>query len=131
MKVFYRKSNKDDSTLNNNMITQYSFGKIVINNVAYTNDIKIVQGRVVSNWWRKRGHRVDVDDIKDILEATPNILVIGRGQPGLMKSTDSLRQYLENHGIELVEEKTPKAVQTFNRLLKEGKDVCAGIHIAC
>ena len=113
------------------MITQYSFGKIAVNDVAYTTDIKIVQGRVVSNWWRKSGHRVDVDDIKDILEAKPNILVIGRGQPGLMKSTASLREHLENHGIELVEEKTSKAVRTFNRLLKEEKDVCAGFHIAC
>jgi hypothetical protein len=40
------------------MIEKYSFGKIVVNGVTYTNDIKIVQGRVVSEWWRKKGHSV-------------------------------------------------------------------------
>ncbi|MGB9440927.1 MAG: hypothetical protein WCB15_23500, partial [Desulfobacterales bacterium] len=43
---------------NSAMIEKYSFGKIVVNGVTYTNDIKIVQGRVVSDWWRKKGHSV-------------------------------------------------------------------------
>jgi hypothetical protein len=40
------------------MIEKYSFGKIVVNGVTYTSDIKIVQGRVVSDWWRKKGYSV-------------------------------------------------------------------------
>ena len=45
------------------MIEQYSFGNIVINGVSYINDIKIIQGKVISEWWRKRGHFVDVDEV--------------------------------------------------------------------
>jgi hypothetical protein len=52
------------------MIEKYSFGKIVVNGVTYTNDIKIVQGRVVSDWWRKKGHSVSIEDIQDILDFT-------------------------------------------------------------
>ena len=33
--------------------------------------------------------------------------------------------------IELIEEKTSKAIKTFNRLFKEGKNVCAGFHLSC
>jgi hypothetical protein len=51
------------------MIEKYSFGKIVVNGVAYTNDIKIVKGRVVSDWWRKRGHSVDIEDIQPVNKA--------------------------------------------------------------
>jgi hypothetical protein len=113
------------------MIEQFSFGKIIVNGVSYTSDIKIIQGKVIPEWWRKSGHRVDVDDIKDILKSKPDILVIGKGKPGLMKSSRSLRAFLKDNEIELIEEKTSKAVQTFNRLLKEGKDVSAGFHVSC
>ena len=81
---------------NSVMIEKYSFGKIVVNGVTYTNDIKIVQGRVVSEWWRKKGHSVGIEDIQDILESKPSVLVIGKGQPGMMRSSKSLRRFLKN-----------------------------------
>ncbi len=113
------------------MIEQYSFGNIVINGGTYINDIKIIQGKVVPEWWRKSGHFVDVDDIQDILKSKPDILVLGKGSPGQMKSTESLREFLKNNGIELIEEKTSEAVKTFNRLFKAGKNVSAGFHFSC
>jgi hypothetical protein len=69
------------------MITEFSFGKIVVNGKTYKNDIKIVNGQVISEWWRKSGHRVAVEDIADVLEAEPEVVVIGKGSPGLLKST--------------------------------------------
>jgi hypothetical protein len=113
------------------MIEQYTFGNIVVNGVTYNNDIKIIQGSVVSEWWRKSGHFVEVDDIQDILKSKPDILVIGKGQPGQMKSTDTLRKFLKKCDIELIEKKTSEAVETFNRLSKKGKNVAAGFHLSC
>jgi len=113
------------------MIEQYSFGNIVVNSVRYTNDMKIVQGKVVPEWWRKRGHSVDVDDIQDILKFVPDIVVIGKGSPGLMKATRALRESLKDRNIKLIEEKTAKAVETFNRLFKEGQNIAAGFHLTC
>jgi hypothetical protein len=74
---------------------------------------------------------VNIDDIQDIIDAKPSILVLGKGKPGLMKSTPSLCECLKKNDIELIEEKTSKAIKTFNRLLKEGKNVCAGFHLSC
>ena len=113
------------------MIEQYSFGNIIINGVSYMNDIKIIQGKAISEWWRKRGHFVDVDDIQDILKLKPDILVLGKGSPGQMKSTETLQEFLEKNNIELIEEKTVEAVETFNRLFKQGKNVSAGFHLSC
>jgi len=113
------------------MIEAFSFGNIVVNGKAYTDDIKIIQGKVVPTWWRKSGHRVDIDDIRDIIDAKPNILVLGKGKLGMMKSTRSLCEFLKAKDIEFIEEKTSKAIKTFNRLFKEGKNVCAGFHLSC
>jgi hypothetical protein len=113
------------------MIEQYSFENIVINGVSYTNDIKIIKEKVVHKWWRKRVHSVDVDDIQDILKSKPDILVLGKGSPGRMRSTGALRKFLKNNGIELIEEKTSKAFKTFNHLFNKGKNVSAGFHLSC
>jgi hypothetical protein len=113
------------------MIENFSFGNIVINGITYTNDIKIIQGKVISSWWRKKGHQVNIDDIQDIIAAGPDILVLGKGKPGMMKSTPSLCEFLKQKHIDLIEEKTSKAIITFNRLFKQGKNVCAGFHLTC
>jgi len=113
------------------MIESFSFGNIVVNGITYTNDIKIIQGKVIPSWWRKKGHHVNIDDIQDIIAAGPDILVLGKGKPGLMKSTPSLCEFLKQKHIDLIEEKTSKAIKTFNRLFKQGKNVCAGFHLTC
>ena len=113
------------------MIEQYSFGNIVINGEKYMNDVKIIQGRVVSSWWRKSGHSVEIEDLEDIIGAQPEILVLGKGQPGNMTSSMRLKEFLKNNDIELIEEKTTEAVETFNRLFKAGKNIAAGFHLSC
>ena len=113
------------------MITEFSFGKIVVNGKTYKNDIKIINGQVISEWWRRSGHRVEVEDITDILKAEPEVVVIGKGSPGLLKSTASLRDYLSANHIELIEKKTSKAIDVFNGLLQQGRKVAAGFHISC
>ncbi|MDH4206065.1 MAG: MTH938/NDUFAF3 family protein [Desulfobacteraceae bacterium] len=113
------------------MIEAFSFGNIVVKGITYSNDIKIIQGKVIPTWWRKRGHQVGIDDIQDIIDARPDILVLGKGKPGMMKSTPSLCEFLKQNDIDLIEEKTSKAIKTFNRLFKQGKNVCAGFHLTC
>lgn len=112
-------------------IEHFSFGSMIVDGVTYTNDIKIIQGKVIPNWWRKSGHQVNIDDIQDIMDAKPNILVLGKGKPGMMKSTPSLCEFLKKNDMDLIEEKTSKAIKTFNRLFKQGKNVCAGFHLTC
>jgi hypothetical protein len=113
------------------MIEQYSYGNIVINGEKYMNDVKILQGSVVPSWWRKSGHNVEIEDVGDIIEAQPEVLVLGKGQPGHMTSSSKLQEFLKKRDIELIEEKTTEAVETFNRLFQEGKNVAAGFHLSC
>jgi len=86
---------------------------------------------VVSSWWRRSGHRVEVEDIQDILASGPDAVVIGQGNPGLMKTSGSVRNLLKENGIALREEETGRAVQIFNELIVKGKNVAAGFHVGC
>ncbi|MFP4348751.1 MAG: Mth938-like domain-containing protein [Thermodesulfobacteriota bacterium] len=113
------------------MIQDYGFGKITVDGETYSNDIKIIDGRVVPEWWRDEGHRITLEDIQDILDKAPDILVVGTGYYGNMKSTDTFRTGVKDRGIELIEEKSGQAVKTFNQLREEGKDVAAGFHLTC
>ena len=112
-------------------IDDVAFGKIVVDGTAYNTDVKIVGGTVIADWWRRSGHRVEIEDIRDILRAAPEVLVIGMGNPGLMKATVALRRHLENEGIALVEETTDAAAKTFNRLSAEKRAVAGGFHVGC
>ncbi len=113
------------------MIEGYSFGNIKVDGKTYTTDIKIIDGKVISNWWRKTAHEVNVDDVMDILDSGAEILVVGMGQPGLMKVSPGLKKELKKRGIVLVEKPTAEAMEDFNRYFSEGKNVAGAFHLTC
>ena len=85
----------------------------------------------MENWWRNEGHRVDTDDIADILTASPEVLVVGTGYAGFMEVSKSLHSALKDRNIKLIAQKTPQAVKTFNELHSQGKRVAAAFHLTC
>jgi hypothetical protein len=111
------------------MIDRFTFGTITVDGQPYNSDIKIIHGSVVPDWWRGSGHSVDVADVSDILQNRPDVVVIGKGDPGYMKVADSLREYAGKNGIELIEENTPKYY--VQPAFKAGKRVAAGFHVGC
>ncbi|MEN6441481.1 MAG: MTH938/NDUFAF3 family protein [Syntrophobacter sp.] len=113
------------------MIDSYRFGQIVVRGKRYSGDIKIVMGEVVSGWRRKEGHVLQASDIDDILSTTPEILVVGMGEPGNMRVSDDLRRHLPGSGLVLVEEPTSRAVKTFNEFFRSGRKVAGAFHLTC
>jgi len=115
------------------MIEEYTFGSIQIQGQVYRDDVLICDRgmQVVCPWWRKRGHTVQVGDLANILDYGPRVLVLGQGKPGMMKASRELKQYLQERGIDLVEEPSQEAVSTFNRLVDQGERVCGGFHLTC
>jgi len=53
------------------------------------------------------------------------------GSPVLMKTSTNLRESMVAHNIALIEKKTSKAIEVFNKLFQEGRNVAAGFHITC
>ena len=74
------------------MIEQYREGSYLkIGGTQYYNDLKIIDGQVRARWWRDQGHRLQTEDIYDILAAKPKILVIGTGYAGNLRVSDENR----------------------------------------
>jgi hypothetical protein len=113
------------------VIDSYSFGSMTIQGQQYRSDLKIINGEVVPNWWSQVGHTVDVEDVTDILNAAPDYLVIGSGKMGLVKVRAGLKRELADRGIEVVVERSRKAVETFNRLYGGGKNAAGGFDLTC
>ena len=113
------------------MIEAYQFGSMQVAGRMYHHDLKIIRGEVQPEWWRKTSHSVEIDDVADILAARPECLVVGQGKPGHMQVTGTLHATLADAGIELIEAPTEAALQTFNRLNREGRNVAGAFHLTC
>ena len=111
-------------------IEHYSFGKITIDGETYTSDVIIYPERVDSSWWRKEGHTLNIEDLQDVVNADPAVVVIGTGFFGIMKVPKETVAYLESKGIEVHAARTGKAVEIFNALQKD-KKVIAAFHLTC
>ena len=115
------------------MIESYDFGLIVIKGRRYTSDVIVFPERVIEGWWRKEGHRIYVEDLKEILdhEPRPEVLVVGTGYYGIVKISPEVENILKSQGIELVAQPTKEACQTFNKLLKSNRRVVGAFHLTC
>ena len=112
------------------MIENYSFGQIIIDKKIYNSDLIIFKDRINDSWWRKEGHNLCIDDIKEIINEKPEIVIVGTGYYGLMKVTSELIKYLESIGIDLITKKTKDACDEYNTLYKK-KKVIAAFHLTC
>jgi len=104
------------------MIEEYNFGSIIIKGKEYTEDVEIRWTGEVLNWWRKESHLVEICDIKRAIEHNPSTIVIGTGNPGLMKVSDSAKKFILNKGIKLIIDVTEQAVKTFNIICQDSKE---------
>ncbi len=109
---------------------------MVVDDEPYTKDLILLPDRVAANWWRSEGHRLDVDDLKAVFDAAPEVLVVGTGAHGLMQVPMETRQALEAAGIELRVDRTGKAWQTYNELAdpkhpREQRRVAGAFHLTC
>ena len=113
------------------MIDSYKFGSIIIDGREYTSDIIIYpDGRIQGSWWRVEGHRLCLDDIADLIETGPEIIIAGTGAYGFMKPDKSLENYLPTRGIEFTYAPSGKAVTLYNELSPRRK-VGACFHLTC
>ena len=112
-------------------VNSYRFGEIVIDGVSYRSDVKIIGEKIVPNWWRKEGHYLYPEDIKDILSSDCQYLVIGTGAYGVMKIDPQVKKICEEKNIRMESYKTAQAVERFNELVAKGEKVAGAFHLTC
>ncbi|MGA1795739.1 MAG: Mth938-like domain-containing protein [bacterium] len=117
--------------MNNTMkIEHYSFGSMTVNGRIYEKDLIVFPDQVHADWWRKQGHSLALEDLKEVIAYGPELLVIGTGASGVMDVPDSTIEGLRKHGIEAIHANTHDAVDLFNE--KSGsKRVVGAFHLTC
>ncbi|MBX6422425.1 Mth938-like domain-containing protein [Thermosulfurimonas sp. F29] len=113
------------------MIESYRFGEMVVAGRSYRRDLKIVEGEVRPDWWRKEGHYLQPEDLEDVWAARPEILVVGTGASGVMRIDPRVREKASSLGIELEAYPTARAAERFNELLRAGRRVAGAFHLTC
>jgi hypothetical protein len=112
------------------MIEAYRFGRMRIDGGTYTADVLVFPDRVKSDWWRREGHKLSVEDLDEVLQAKPEILVVGTGYYGRLKVLPETAAHLQREGISVIAEKTGDAYHTFNEL-SPAKRVLGAFHLTC
>ncbi len=112
-----------------------SFGKVIIDGRTY-GDVLIANNEVIP---RNRGflrkvfgtsHKISEEGIKKLFEGDVEVIVIGTGQSGALSVDSQIREKINSADVELVEAKTPEAIELFNSLARE-KKVNALFHTTC
>ncbi|NIM44126.1 MAG: hypothetical protein GTN80_00380 [Nitrososphaeria archaeon] len=111
-------------------IESYDFGRITIGGESYTNDLIIYPEKVDDSWWRREGHRLNVEDLKEIILHEPEVLIVGTGYYERMRVQPETEKYLRLKGITLIVKGTREACETYNQLIRS-KRVVAALHLTC
>jgi hypothetical protein len=113
------------------MIIAYEFGSIIVDGKEYTTDIIIYpDGHVRDSWWRKDGHRLSNEDLTDLIESQPEIIIAGTGAYGFMQPEEELKNQLQRRGIEFKSAPSGEAMKLYNELYGK-KRVGACFHLTC
>ncbi len=112
-------------------IDYYDFGVMVVGGKEYRSDLIITPKKVVSDWWRLEGHRLQIPDVRDYLLEDADEVVIGTGYSGLMSVDDDVIQAFKKRGKEVHVARTREAVRIYNELVDKGKKVLAFFHLTC
>jgi hypothetical protein len=103
---------------------------MVIDGQSFNSDLIIYPEKVDASWWRKAGHRVQLEDLTAVLAAKPEVIIIGAGYLGMMKVPDELKKEILRRNIELHVENSGRAVELFNSLHPKRK-IVAAFHLTC
>jgi hypothetical protein len=112
------------------LIDDYTFGRIVVDGRSYSRDLIIYPDRVAAGWQREAGHALRPGDLADVMDARPEVLIIGKGMFGRMNVPDELLAALRGAGMKVITGPTGRACRTYNRL-REAHRVIAALHISC
>lgn len=111
------------------MIQSCSFGLIVINGKSY-GDIKLIGNKTIQ-WHHVEHHAVTEQDMFEIFDSKPDVVVIGTGFSGLVEVKDEVVNLAKDKNIELVILQTKQACEAYNNLLKGKKKVAMILHSTC
>jgi hypothetical protein len=110
-------------------IDSTSFGEVVINGQSF-GDVLIVGQEIKPRRRIGSSHRIGLTELEALLSQSPDVVLIGTGQSGVLEVDSIAKQKISASGVELIILPTPAAISKFNELIKT-KRVNALIHTTC
>lgn len=111
-------------------IEGYNFGEVVVDGKKYSSDVIIYPCRINASWWRRQGHSLFIEDIKEVLAEKPEVLIVGTGASGIMQVSNEVVAKTKELGIDLIIQPTAGACREYNNLFS-GKKTIACLHLTC
>lgn len=112
------------------IVDDYHFGEVRLDGTTHREDLVVLPDRVLCPWWRKRGHRLQLVDLAEVLEAHPGVLVVGTGYFGRMRIDPPVVTEFARIGMELVSAPTGEAIRRFGGLAADQRAALA-LHLTC
>ncbi len=110
-------------------VDDYTFGRIVLDGQEEHADVILLPTRTVTNWRRRQGHGLVIEDLAEVLTELPERLLIGSGYDGRMHPAREAIDELEARGVRVEVLPTPQAVRRYREL--DPKHTAAALHLTC
>jgi hypothetical protein len=110
-------------------LEDYSFGRLTVDGQEHTRDLIVLPDRVVSDWWRREGHSLAMEDLDEVLEKLPGRLVLGVGAHSQLRPDPAVIAELERRGVQVECLSTDAAVRRYGEL--DERVTAAALHLTC
>jgi len=110
-------------------LEDYSFGRLTVDGQEHTRDLIVLPDRVVSNWWRRDGHSLAMEDLDEVLDELPGRLVLGVGAHSQLRPDAEVVAELERRGVQVECLPTEAAVRRYVEL--DERSTAAALHLTC
>ena len=107
----------------------YSFGRISVDGSEQTHDLIVLPDRVVTDWWRREGHSLVLEDLKEALDGLPERLIVGVGAYGRLRPDPAAIAELQRRGVTVECLPTDAAVRRYAEL--DERRTAAALHLTC
>jgi hypothetical protein len=107
----------------------YSFGRVTVDGKEHTRDLIVLPDRVVSDWWRRDGHSLAMEDLDEVLDDLPGRLVLGVGAYGRLRPDAAVIAELERRGTQVECLPTDAAVRRYGEL--DERRTAVALHLTC
>lgn len=113
-------------------IESYSPGRVVVDGVELHRDVIVLPDRVLTEWWRREGHSLAMEDLDDVLEDLPERLILGCGYASQLQPDPAVLETLRERGVKVEALPTDEAVERYQELeARNPAAVAAALHLTC
>ena len=110
-------------------LEDFSFGRLTVDGSEQTRDLIVLPDRVVTNWRRRDGHSLAMDDLGEVLDELPERLILGLGYHDRLHPDPAVIGELERRGTVVERLRTDEAVRRYGEL--DARRTAAALHLTC